>query len=520
MEYSGPATRSQLEEDLALSDDEEWPPVTNTVHQDPSVAVAVGAATPPDVDASNTVNTTSSVKRILNSSSDSNDASSSPVAKTAKHEEASVLHSEASAFLPAASPSSVPSTSQPVPALPAFAPREDYIKLLFRDNPSVETKLRWLSEVNRSFSLDRNLAEVKMSAVTSRFVYISRTRLDIIDSVTKGEFLSLFLDVQDSSQRSRKYPTYLLTRYPVCVDPSLAKALPGVHTAKRFIQDGAPINRIVITWSLPDPPPAYITFAFLPSLPSCEVRRMKDEQPWCFRCWGIGHISRYCSRPEKCAWCSGQHHSRTCPHRAQPASTGPTGSSHDSNPPAHGSDSLTKDTSQWRCPRCRQPGVNVWHGCTRRPATSVLPPSLPPQPVPPSAQSALTTPRAASPPVSDTGSVPSEVASLKAAVASMTSQCSSYAARFEAIERRIDGLVSQQAEMNTKISAVMDAQQAFSVIITSLTERIDFLATHLERVAALPSASSSSSEAPHTSRVARAASSSSSGRLKLKHNHR
>ena len=192
-------------------------------------------------------------------------------------------------------PCNPPLTTKPTPA---FAPRDDYVKLLFRDNPSVETKLRWLSEINKNFNLDRNLAEVKMFVVTSRFVYICRKRIDIINSVTRGEFLSLFLDAQDSFQRPRKYPTYLLTRYPVCVNPSLAKALYGIHTVKRFIQDGAPISRIVITWSLPDPPPPYITFAFLPSLPSCKVRRMKDEQPWCFRYWGIDHISSYCSRLE------------------------------------------------------------------------------------------------------------------------------------------------------------------------------------------------------------------------------
>ncbi|XP_050714202.1 uncharacterized protein LOC126997248 [Eriocheir sinensis] len=60
-------------------------------------------------------------------------------------------------------------------------------------SPTVDTKIRWLSEVTRTFHLDRNLAEVKMAAVTSRFVYISRRRADIVDTVTRGELLSLFL---------------------------------------------------------------------------------------------------------------------------------------------------------------------------------------------------------------------------------------------------------------------------------------------------------------------------------------
>ncbi|XP_064120272.1 uncharacterized protein LOC135224879 [Macrobrachium nipponense] len=213
------------------------------------------------------------------------------------------------------------------------------------------------------FSLDRELAEVKMSAVTSRFVYISRHRLDIINRVKGGEVLSLVLDVQDDVNRPRKFPTYFITRYPVDVDPSLAKELEGVHTVRRFLQDGKSINRIVITWSHPDPPPPFVNFSFLPCLPSCELRRMPDEKPWCFKCWGIGHISRYCAAPEKCAFCAAEYDSRTCPHRPPVPPTVVDSSS------ASTSSSLplpTPDSSHWKCPRCNEPGVNVWHGCTRR----------------------------------------------------------------------------------------------------------------------------------------------------------
>ena len=115
----------------------------------------------------------------------------------------------------------------------------------------------------------------------------------------------------------------------------------------------------------------------LPSLPSCQVRRMKDEQPWCFRCWGIGHISRYCSGPEKCAWYAGQHHSLACPHRPVTIYWYRVSLTRFSvNYTRIGlALSPTVDTSQWQCPRCRQPGVNVWHGCTRRPATSAVLPT-------------------------------------------------------------------------------------------------------------------------------------------------
>ncbi|KAG0725559.1 hypothetical protein GWK47_038423 [Chionoecetes opilio] len=250
----------------------------------------------------------------------------------------------------AAPPSPVPPLAtlhhaQQAPSSP-FAPRDAYIKLLFRDNPSVAIKLRWLSEVNGAFHLDRDQAEVKMAAITSRFVYISRHRPDIVTSI------------QDSPDKPRKFPTYLLTRYPVCSDPALAKELPGVYSARRFYQKGSAINRLVVTWSLPQPPPPSVAFSFLPSLPSCEFRRMKDEQPWCFRCWGFGHISRYCFRGGAvCAWCSGPHDSRSCPHRAPPPAAPASDSA--STPPQVS----PPDTSLWECPRCHQAGVNVWHGC-------------------------------------------------------------------------------------------------------------------------------------------------------------
>ena len=47
---------------------------------------------------------------------------------------------------------------------PAFAPRTDYVKLIFRNNWAVDSKLRWLSEVTRAFRLNRELAEVKMTS--------------------------------------------------------------------------------------------------------------------------------------------------------------------------------------------------------------------------------------------------------------------------------------------------------------------------------------------------------------------
>ena len=152
---------------------------------DPLGATAMADAAFYDSEASNPVNKTSSVKRILNSLSDRNEVSSTPAAKSAKQEEASVPHNGASAKRqPRLSPSLPRNPTLTTQPTPAFAPRDEYVKRLFRDNPSVEIKLRWLSEINNNFSLDRNLAEVKKAAVTSRFVYIYRKRMDIINRNT------------------------------------------------------------------------------------------------------------------------------------------------------------------------------------------------------------------------------------------------------------------------------------------------------------------------------------------------
>lgn len=118
-------------------------------------------------------------------------------------------------------------TTHPVtvatPVPPAFVPRSEYVMLMFQENVSKETKLCWLRDVTNAFHLDRTLAEVKMAAVTSRYVYITRNREDIIDKATKGEFLALSLQVQHSPTRPRKFPSYVNTRYPVDVQPNLAK---------------------------------------------------------------------------------------------------------------------------------------------------------------------------------------------------------------------------------------------------------------------------------------------------------
>ena len=193
-------------------------------------------------------------------------------------------------------------TSTFAPTSLTFASRTEYLKLHFKDNPNVDTKLRWLTEVNRASHLDRTQAEVKMAAITSQFVYISRRRMNFVNNVPKGEFLCLLFEVRDSPERPRKFPTYLLTRFPVNMDPSLAKELSGVYTEGRFYQNGKPLSRVVITWSLSSPLRQQSTSASFPTFQHASFAEWRiSNPPSRYRCWGIGHISRYCSGIERCA---------------------------------------------------------------------------------------------------------------------------------------------------------------------------------------------------------------------------
>lgn len=486
MEYSGPASIADVEADLALSDDEDitdqhWPPMelhtqcSGTTPWKSQVDVLPPATQP-----------STSTKRPMDQASNTSEPSS-PAPKSSRRIEP--LHPTA--------PTSSASNHDPHDSscagfvLPAFAPRTDYVKLIFRDNPTVDTKLRWLSDVTKAFRLDRELAEVKMSAVTSRFVYISRRRDDIIESAIKGAFLSLKLEVQDSIERPRKFATYLVTRFPVGVDPSLAKELPGVYKARRFHQYGTPINRLVITWSLPDPPPSEFTFSFLPCLPPCELRRMKDEQPWCYKCWGIGHISRYCSASsDKCGWCAGTHASRTCPHRTPSQPTTADGASTSEQPSPS-----TADTSMWKCPRCHEPRVNVWHGCTRRsPATASAVKLLPYAPHPSrQAPSPPSRPRlgTASHPSATTTIESPQVTALREAVAKLTARCTAIEMRFEAIDARFAAIEASMASIQAEqvaagrtLDSLVESNHALVATVTTFSERLDNIAASFEMLSA------------------------------------
>lgn len=457
MDYTGPASLADLQMDLALSEEEDeaevhWPPLPSSPATE-AASTSVGSRPAPPA--------ASSTKRSMDETSESGSEARAPAAKTLKHTQA-LSSSGNLAAVPVRGPAAAPSS-----AFPAFAPRTDYIKLAFTGHPSVETKLRWLAEVNKAFHLERELAEVKMAAVTSRFVYIARRRQDILERVTEGEFLSLVLQVQDSPERQRKYPSYLVTRYPIGVDPSLAMELPGVHSARRFRQNGVPINRIVVTWSLAAPPPATISFSFLPCLPDCEIRRIRDDVPSCFKCWGVGHISRYCSAAEKCAWCAGNHDSRTCPHRSPPppppdAASG-TGAAHPPNPPA-------STSIHWKCPRCNKQGVNVWHGCARRPVTQPAPPPPPPPVATPPAPGASATSESAL------------VLELRESVATLMSRCKSLEERYDALEARLTDFATKQASMDTVLNTLVEGQKAMIATVSSIDAKFGALTSRLDKM--------------------------------------
>lgn len=428
-------------------------------------------------------------------SDDSSSTSPSHAIKLTRRDVASAQHLLSDDSLPRPLSQGLPQglPSLPPSGVPAFAPRADYVKLAFRETPSNELKLRWLNDVTKAYRLDRELAEVKMSAITSRFVYVSRRRHDIIQGIMGGGFLSLHLDVQDSPDRPRKFPSYLITRYPVDADPSLAKEMPGVYTVRRFLQDGTPINRLVVTWSLQTPPPPTFEFSFLPCLPPCELRRMRDEQPWCFKCWGIGHISRYCSATEKCAWCASAHATRSCPHR--PPST-PDAASTSTSAASTSSTTPEPDKSKWKCPRCHQPGVTVWHGCAKRShaATQLAQAQAPPPPPP------VTSP---TPPVSD------EVIALRKAVATLESRCTALEARFLAMDARVDELVTQGATTAATLSGVVESNRTVITSVTTLTERFEAFASRLEKFGVFSPVKSSSSGATSGSASPRSTSSAS-----------
>ncbi|KAK4323997.1 hypothetical protein Pmani_005344 [Petrolisthes manimaculis] len=119
MEYSGPAAIAEVEHDPHLSDNEEqaiehWPPLKPSAqHEFQSVAAST------------------STKRPKDYGSDTSSEPQSPAVKLTKCNELPTRQ-ETDVTLPRKLPLPVPLIFSS--AAPAFAPRDDYIKLAFREN--------------------------------------------------------------------------------------------------------------------------------------------------------------------------------------------------------------------------------------------------------------------------------------------------------------------------------------------------------------------------------------------------
>ncbi|KAG0730016.1 hypothetical protein GWK47_029162 [Chionoecetes opilio] len=127
MAYSGPGALADVEVDLALTDDDamsedNWPPPALHTHQGSTSAAA--ATTPYPVTQAST-----STKRPIDHVSDTYGEPSSPAAKTSRHNATSFHPTVPDYSRPRLHP---PRThSQPAHVPPAFAPRTEYVKLLF-----------------------------------------------------------------------------------------------------------------------------------------------------------------------------------------------------------------------------------------------------------------------------------------------------------------------------------------------------------------------------------------------------
>ncbi|KAK8402458.1 hypothetical protein O3P69_000698 [Scylla paramamosain] len=160
------------------------------------------------------------------------------------------------------------------------------------------------------------------------------------------------------------------------------------------------------------------------------------------------------------------HDSRTCPVKSDP-----------SRPAAYSTtfEHLSLgDASRWKCPRCLQPGVNVWHGCARRHAQPCSPPTEPPPPPPPSFPAIFPT----------TSASPQDLA-LRKSVASLQARCAALEDRFASLDARIDGLLTAHAATDTRLSTLVESQQTIVDSVTSLAERMDGLSDRLDKLCEL-----------------------------------
>ncbi|KAK4322526.1 hypothetical protein Pmani_006707 [Petrolisthes manimaculis] len=139
------------------------------------------------------------------------------------------------------------------------------------------------------------------------------------------------------------------------------------------------------------------------------------------------------------------------------------------------------DTSKWKCPRCHEPGVNVWHGCMRRSRTATsLAANMPPPPPPPP-PSQRRSPAASLPAASPPTDSP-QVLALREAVTNLTARCTAITARFDAIETRIDNLVTQHATTERTLASLVESHHAVIATVATFSEKMEAIVAKFEKI--------------------------------------
>ncbi|KAK4294440.1 hypothetical protein Pmani_032935 [Petrolisthes manimaculis] len=139
------------------------------------------------------------------------------------------------------------------------------------------------------------------------------------------------------------------------------------------------------------------------------------------------------------------------------------------------------DTSKWKCPRCHEPGVNVWHGCMRRSRTATcLAANMPPLPPPPP-PSQRRSPAASLPPASPPTDSP-QVLALREAVTNLTARCTAITARFDTIETRIDNLVTQHATTERTLASLVESHHAVIATVATFSEKMEAIVAKFEKI--------------------------------------
>lgn len=130
----------------------------------------------------------------------------------------------------------------------------------------------------------------------------------------------------------------------------------------------------------------------------------------------------------------------------------------------------------------------MWHGCTRRSRTAsahaptVSTPAPPPPPPPSPSSSSWQQRGTGSSTPSSTPTLPPQVLALQESVASLTTRCTAFTERFDAIEARINSLVTQNATTERTLATLVESHQAIIHTVNTFSEKLEALATRMEMV--------------------------------------